>query len=55
MRAGPCDTAVIADRPRGTAPGGQASGGAAAARTLRPAFFRPFIAHASIGPSCAIA
>ena len=46
FRAGPFETAVIADRARDDA---------APARTLRAEFFRPYIAHASIGTCCAVA
>jgi CO/xanthine dehydrogenase Mo-binding subunit len=47
LRAGPVETADIAQRSRPS--------GATPARTLRAEFFRPFLAHASIGPSCSIA
>ncbi|WP_426955829.1 molybdopterin cofactor-binding domain-containing protein [Muricoccus radiodurans] len=46
MRAGPVDTVLIADRPEPPA---------TPARTLRADFFRPYLAHASMGPSCAVA
>lgn len=47
IRSGASETSVILDRP---AP--QASG---AARQIRRSFFRPFLAHASIGTVCAVA
>ncbi|WP_084698352.1 molybdopterin cofactor-binding domain-containing protein [Muricoccus aerilatus] len=46
FRAGPVETTPIADRP---------GAGAAPARTLRATFFRPYMAHASIGTCCAVA
>jgi CO/xanthine dehydrogenase Mo-binding subunit len=45
LRAAPCETTVVAER--GT-PG-------RAATTRRATYTRPYIAHASIGPSCALA
>ena len=47
LRAQPVETKVVDQR--GSAPG------AAAARTLSASYSRGFIAHASIGPSCALA
>ena len=44
--AGRGETAVVIER---------AEGGPGAARRLKRRFFRPYIAHASIGPSCAVA
>ncbi len=46
VRLGPADMADIALRP---------ATAEAPARVLRTEFFRPYVAHASIGPSCAIA
>jgi CO/xanthine dehydrogenase Mo-binding subunit len=45
LRAIPAETTIIAER----------SGAAAPARTLRAEFFRPYVAHASIGLVCAVA
>ena len=47
LRAQPVETKVVDER----APGSPA----AAARTLRARYSRPYLAHASIGPSCALA
>lgn len=47
LRGAPRETSVVAERPPPE--------GAAPARTLRRSFFRPFLAHGSIGPSCAVA
>jgi CO/xanthine dehydrogenase Mo-binding subunit len=48
LREQPHETTTIADR---TAPGGLPR----AARTWRATFTRPFVAHASLAPSCAVA
>jgi CO/xanthine dehydrogenase Mo-binding subunit len=47
LRAQPVETKVVAER--------AAADAAAPARTLRARFSRPYLAHASIGPSCALA
>jgi CO/xanthine dehydrogenase Mo-binding subunit len=47
LKSQPLDTKVVATR--------EAATPARAARTLRRAYSRPYIAHASIAPSCAIA
>ncbi|HUJ00327.1 MAG TPA: molybdopterin cofactor-binding domain-containing protein [Usitatibacter sp.] len=41
------ETALVAERDSGSSPG--------ARRTVRASYTKPFIAHASIGPSCAVA
>lgn len=46
LRAAPRETAVVAERAAATPP---------AALRVQAAFFRPFLAHASIGTSCAVA
>ncbi|NMJ41664.1 xanthine dehydrogenase family protein molybdopterin-binding subunit [Roseomonas sp. JC162] len=46
LRAAPGDHAVIAERD-------EAAG--AATRTIRATFFRPYVTHASVGTSCAVA
>ncbi|WP_454689082.1 molybdopterin cofactor-binding domain-containing protein [Achromobacter aloeverae] len=49
-------TVLEAARSPGGAPApGVGAGAAAAVRTLRAAYSRPFLKHASIGPSCALA
>jgi nicotinate dehydrogenase subunit B len=48
MLAAPSEDQTVADRPDGDA-------GATATRTLTAEFTRPFLAHASVAPSCAIA
>jgi CO/xanthine dehydrogenase Mo-binding subunit len=47
LRAAPGEDAVVAERDEPGAP--------APARHMKASFFRPLVAHASIGPSCAIA
>jgi nicotinate dehydrogenase subunit B len=47
LRTAPSKETVIADKAD--------PGGAAAAKTLRATFTRPYMAHAPIGPSCAVA
>jgi CO/xanthine dehydrogenase Mo-binding subunit len=47
LRSQPVETKVVDERPP--------EPGAAAARTLRARYSRPYLAHASIGPSCALA
>ena len=46
LRAAASETSVVAEHDRGAAP---------ATRRVRREFFRPLVAHASVGPSCAIA
>jgi CO/xanthine dehydrogenase Mo-binding subunit len=46
LRAAPRDSSVVAERVADTPP---------AAHRVSAAFFRPFLAHGSIGPSCAVA
>jgi nicotinate dehydrogenase subunit B len=48
LLAAPSQAETVADRPGGDA-------GGAVARTLTAEFSRPFLAHASVAPSCAIA
>lgn len=45
LRAAPGEHAVIAERDEAAAP----------TRTLRASFFRPYVTHASVGTSCAVA
>ncbi|MDB5965739.1 MAG: xanthine dehydrogenase family protein molybdopterin-binding subunit [Polaromonas sp.] len=48
LRAQPADSSVVGEKkPEGASP--------AVARTFQAAYSRPYLAHASIGPSCAIA
>ncbi len=46
LRSAPRETTVVADR---------TAGGPRPARTLKASFTRPYLAHASVAPSCAIA
>ena len=48
LLAGPAETQAVLDRP-------DLAAASAAARTVTAEFTRPFIAHASVAPSCAIA
>lgn len=47
LKTQPVETKVVEERAAAAAPG--------AARTLRARYSRPYLAHASIGPSCALA
>ncbi|WP_046862132.1 xanthine dehydrogenase family protein molybdopterin-binding subunit [Microvirga massiliensis] len=47
LKSQPCESSIVASREAGT--------GATVARTLRREYSRPFLAHASIAPSCALA
>lgn len=51
LRTQPAETSVVADGPPSWSPGNQPP----VVRTLRHRFAKPYLAHASIGPSCALA
>jgi nicotinate dehydrogenase subunit B len=52
LKSQPVDTRVVHTKPAGPH---DATANAAVARTIKASYAKPFIAHASIGPSCALA